>query len=170
MCQQSEDSAPAIVSDTDRTLAGRGCGEAGLAHPRLDARGSPALSRAMSARLKSEIWAAAWLRRCAVEGAPAVLRRRGAASAGAIFLKVDRLDGNAILYGPAPQSAYDDNAIDRRFLRLHDAGTIETAAAEERMKKEIRFDPDLWLLEVEDRAGRSFLADDEIQKPEKLNE
>lgn len=113
----------------------------------------------MSARLKSEIWAAAWLRRCAVSGAPAVLRRRGAASAGAIFLKVDRLDGTAILYGPAPQSDYDGPGDDRRFARLHDGDTIETVAAEERMTKEIRFDPDLWLLEVEDRAGRNFLDD-----------
>jgi len=31
-------------------------------------------------RLRSELWVAAYLRRCAVEGAPAVLRRRGARS------------------------------------------------------------------------------------------
>lgn len=113
----------------------------------------------MSARLKSDIWAAAWLRRCASVGASAVLRRRGAASAGAIFIKVDRLDGTAALYGPAPQSDYDEETLDRRFTRLHDAETIESLAAEERMKKEIRFDSDLWLLEVEDRAGRNFLID-----------
>ena len=111
----------------------------------------------MSARLKSEIWAAAWLRRCAVAGASAVLRRRGAASAGAIFVEVDRLDGTAILYGPAPQSDYGETADDRLFARLHDAETIEASAVEERMRKEIRFDPDLWLLEVEDREGRAFL-------------
>lgn len=111
----------------------------------------------MSARLKSDIWAAAWLRRCASAGAPAVLRRRGADSAGAIFIKVDRLDGTAALFGPAPQTVYVDDALDRRFARLHDADWIDAIDAEERMKKEIRFDPDLWLLEVEDRAGRDFL-------------
>ena len=44
-------------------------------------------------RLKSGIWVAAYLRRCQVEGAAAVLRRRGAEEAGAIFIKVSRLDG-----------------------------------------------------------------------------
>lgn len=88
-----------------------------------------------------------------------MLRRRGAADAGAIFIKVDRLDGQASLFGPAPQSLYDDDASDRRFARLHEADTIDATAAEERMKKEIRFDPDLWFVEVEDRAGRDFLGD-----------
>ncbi|WP_342359027.1 DUF1491 family protein [Terrarubrum flagellatum] len=110
----------------------------------------------MSARVTSDIWVSAWLRRCAAANAPAVLRRRGAASAGAIFIKVDRLDGTAILFGPAPQSDYDEDSLDRKFVRLHDAETTESFAAEERMKKEIRFDPDLWFVEVEDREGRSF--------------
>ena len=59
-------------------------------------------------RLKSGIWVAAYLRRCQVEGAAAVLRRRGAEEAGAIFIKVSRLDGTADLYGPAPQTAFDE--------------------------------------------------------------
>src|ERR1043165_4316720 len=64
------------------------------------------LSRRM--RLKSDIWIAAYLRRCQVEGSPAVLRRRGAEEAGAIFVKVSRLDGTADLYGPAPQAVFDE--------------------------------------------------------------
>jgi len=31
------------------------------------------------------------------------------------------------------------------------------ADIEARLTKEIRFDPDLWIIEVEDRAGRNFL-------------
>ena len=49
----------------------------------------------LTARLRSDIWVSAYLRRCAVEGAAADLRRRGAAEAGAIFIKIDRLDGVA---------------------------------------------------------------------------
>ena len=44
-------------------------------------------------RLKSGIWVAAYLRRCNVEGAFAAVRRRGAEEAGAIFIKINRLDG-----------------------------------------------------------------------------
>jgi hypothetical protein len=59
-------------------------------------------------RLKSSIWIAAYLRRCQHEGAYGLVRRRGAEEAGAIFIKINRLDGTADLYGPAPQSAFEE--------------------------------------------------------------
>src|ERR1700730_11838952 len=62
-----------------------------------------------SMRLKSGIWVAAYLRRCQIEGASAVLRRRGSEEAGAIFIKVSRLDGSAAIYGPAPQWEFDES-------------------------------------------------------------
>ena len=106
-------------------------------------------------RIRSDFWVAAHLRRCAVEGVDAVLRRRGAAEAGAIFLKVDRLNGTADLYGPAPQSLLEESGDERLFSALmRDALPAEV---EERMRREIRFDSDLWLLEIDDRAGRHFL-------------
>jgi hypothetical protein len=109
-----------------------------------------------TARLRSDIWVSAYLRRCAVEGAFAVLRRRGAAEAGAIFIKIDLLDGTALLFGPAPQSEIEDG-VDRVFAALHKETRIEPIAAEERLAREIKFDPDLWIIEVEDRQGRCFL-------------
>lgn len=113
-------------------------------------------------RLKSAIWVSAYIRRCQVEGVQAVLRRRGAEEAGAIFIKVSRLDGTADLYGPAPQSAFDDHPSDRMFIAcLPNAGTSE-ADVEARLTREIRFDPDLWVVEVEDRAGRHFLDESVI--------
>jgi hypothetical protein len=108
------------------------------------------------ARLRSDIWVSAYLRRCAVEGAFAVLRRRGAAEAGAIFVKIELLDGTALLFGPAPQSEIKDG-VERVFAALHKETRIEPLAAEERLAREIKFDPDLWIVEVEDRQGRCFL-------------
>jgi len=60
-------------------------------------------------RLRSDFWVSAYLRRCGVEGVDAVLRRRGASEAGAVFVKGDHLDGTASLYGPAPQLFLDDS-------------------------------------------------------------
>jgi hypothetical protein len=110
-------------------------------------------------RLKSSIWVAAYVRRCNVEGVFAAVRRRGAEEAGAVFVKVNRLDGTAALYGPAPQSAFDEaQPYDRLFTTLLGADApAPEADVEARMTREIRFDPDLWLVEVEDRAGRHFL-------------
>ena len=110
-------------------------------------------------RLRSDIWVAAYLRRCGVEGVSAVLRRRGAAEAGAIFIKVDHLNGSATLYGPAPQSvaAEAPRGVDRMFARMHAAPFVNSDEAEERLKREIAFDPDLWIVEVEDGADGAWL-------------
>ena len=67
------------------------------------------------ARLRSDFFVSAYLRRCALEGVDAVLRRRGAAEGGAIFVKVDRLDGTAALYGPAPQAVFGSGDTERLF-------------------------------------------------------
>ncbi len=110
-------------------------------------------------RLKSAIWVSAYLRRCNVEGAFAVVRRHGADEAGAVFIKVSRLDGFAALYGPAPQSAFDDEQPAERLFTaaLGNDGPVPEAEVEARLTREIKFDPDLWIVEVEDRAGRHFL-------------
>lgn len=108
-------------------------------------------------RLKSAIWVAAYIRRCNLEGACATLRRRGAEEAGAIFVKVNRLDGTAELFGPAPQSVFEGaRPADRLFTACLPKPADETKV-EERLARELRFDPDVWVVEVEDRAGRHFL-------------
>jgi hypothetical protein len=110
-------------------------------------------------RLRSDIWVAAYLRRCGVEGASAVLHRRGAAEAGAIFVKIDHLNGRATLYGPAPQSAAAEPrpGVERIFALAHKGESIDSGEAEERLKREIAFDPDLWIVEVENGPAGAWL-------------
>jgi hypothetical protein len=109
-------------------------------------------------RLKSGIWVAAYIRRCQIEGAQALLRRRGAEEAGAVFIKVSRLDGTAEVFGPAPQSAFDEaRPADRAFVRSLKSDSVSEADAEAYLACQIKFDPDVWIVEVEDRGGRHFL-------------
>ena len=103
-------------------------------------------------RLRSDFWVAAYLRTCNSERTMALLRRRGAAEAGAIFIKLDRLDGHAAVFGPAPQSMVEDPA-DRRFVRLHKSEWIEPGEAERRLAREIEFDVDAWIVEYENPHG-----------------
>jgi hypothetical protein len=111
-------------------------------------------------RLKSAIWVAAYVRRCHIEGAYAVVRRRGAEEAGAIFVKISRLDGTADLYGPAPQTAFDHaRPADRAFSACLKRAPAPEAEVEAFLAREIRFDTDVWIVEVEDRSGRNFLDD-----------
>jgi hypothetical protein len=108
-------------------------------------------------RLKSSIWVAAYLRRCQTDGVFGAVRRRGAEEAGAVFVKVALLNGNAMLYVPAPQTVYDDSRpIERLFMPISKEPVPEPSV-EERLQKEVRFDPDAWIVETEDRAGRHFL-------------
>jgi hypothetical protein len=104
-------------------------------------------------RLKSGIWVSAYLRRCQTEGAQA-----GADEAGAIFIKVSRLDGTAAVFGPAPQTAFDEaRPSDRVFAPALKLQPVPEPDAEAYLAKQTKFDPDIWIVEVEDRDGRNFL-------------
>jgi hypothetical protein len=109
-------------------------------------------------RLKSALWVAAYLRRCQVEGLYAVVRRRGAEEAGAVFVRISRLNGSSDLFGPAPQSAFDAlPGADRTFSACLGEQPAPDSAVEVYLAREIKFDPDVWIVEVEDTAGRNFL-------------
>lgn len=108
-------------------------------------------------RLRADIFAAALIRRAQSAGAIATLRRRGAAEAGAIFVVLDRLDGRLALFGPAPQTEIEDDGM-RRFERLHKDDWIDPPTVEQRLRREIDFDSDLWIVDIEDREGRDFLS------------
>jgi len=107
-------------------------------------------------RLRSDFWVSAYIRRCAVAGIAAVLVRRGAAEAGAIFIDLDWLDGTRTLFAPAPQSELPGD-VERYWVRAHKDERIDALATQTRVAREITFDPDLWLIAVESRAGLHFL-------------
>jgi hypothetical protein len=109
-------------------------------------------------RLKSALWVAAYMRRCQVEGVFAALRRRGAEEAGAVFVRISRLDGTSDLFGPAPQSAFDAApSAARAFSPSFDTLPAADATVDAYLARELKFDPDIWIVEVEDRKGRNFL-------------
>ena len=107
-------------------------------------------------RVTSGLWVGAYIRRCFAEGAMATVARHGVDEAGAILVIVDRLDGTADLYGPAPQSAFIDTQPNDRLFHILMEKT-ERSAIDARLASEMRFDPDLWIVDVEDRSARSFL-------------
>lgn len=107
-------------------------------------------------RLRSDIWVKAYLRTCLVQGAHAVVVRHGDDDAGAIYIKIARLDGTACIFGPAP-AGLDGAAGERSWVLLTRNAQALEREVDQLLMREAEFDPDLWILEVEDRAGRSFL-------------
>jgi len=93
----------------------------------------------------------ALLRRAEVAGASAFIVRKGAEEAGAVILTVSRLDGTCLLLNQARDG--QGNLVWAR--PLGDWG--EEAKARVWLDKQIKFDPDLWIVEIEDRQGRAFV-------------
>jgi hypothetical protein len=114
-------------------------------------------------RLRAEFWVKAYIRRCAIEGAGAVVVRHGDDDAGAIFIKVNRLDGSCLLFGPAP-AGHASADFDRRWVACGPMSGMVEGEVDALLAKEVRFDPDVWLIEVEDRLGRHFL-DEQLLAP-----
>jgi len=107
-------------------------------------------------RVTSDLWVSALVRRAFAAGGFAAVERRGATEAGAIFVVARSRLGRLRLFGPAPQSSYDGaGPSDRLFAELADTGEADEISA--RIAREARFDPDLWLVEVE--IDETTLAD-----------
>ncbi len=107
-------------------------------------------------RLRSDIWVKAYLRACSGQGAHGFVVQHGDDDAGAIYIKIARLDGTARLFGPAP-AGLDEAAGERRWVELTRALQTPERDVDQMLAREAGFDPDLWIIEVEDREGRSFL-------------
>ena len=106
--------------------------------------------------VKSAIWVQAYLRRCNATGLPAMLVRRGAEEAGSIYVKVNRLDGRVLLIGPAPGPAHDHRG-ERRWVGLIGDGAVPEAEADAYLHRIHSRDPDIWVIEIEDRSGTGLL-------------
>ena len=103
-------------------------------------------------RLTSEFWVSVLVRRINGSGAFAALSHRGAAEAGAIFIKFRNADGSYDLFGPAPQMVYDETKPDERLFTPLKAGSAEMEINHD-LEKQKRWDRDLWIVEIEDYRG-----------------
>lgn len=105
--------------------------------------------------LKTDFWASALIRRASIAGAFAGVVRKGDTDAGAVLVKVATLDGKARLYAPARNGEGE-----RIWLDLS-AGSLGEAEADvdAHIRKRAQSDPDLWVIEVEDKQGRHFLQE-----------
>lgn len=102
------------------------------------------------ARLSTGFWVQAYLQRLRLQDIPAFVTARGNATAGAVLVKLNTLNGQARLY----QRSFDLMTGERAWVILAEGCEAAVDAATARQRG---FDPDLWVIEVEDRAGRHLL-------------
>ena len=101
--------------------------------------------------LRTDLWAAAFVRRHNDLGHFCVVSRRGDPIAGQVFIELDHLNVGTSLYVPAPAALRTDDGEDRVFQLRFDH--VEPAKVAARIAQEANFDPDLWVIGLEMRAG-----------------
>jgi hypothetical protein len=107
---------------------------------------------------RSDLWVSAFVRRHNDIGRICVVSRKGDPIAGQIFIEIDHLNGTVSLLTPAPSTARLDGDEDRLFVRRFDHRTPNEVR--ERIEREAKFDPDLWVVSLEmrgDNAGVSLV-------------
>src|ERR1700753_537503 len=102
-------------------------------------------------RLKAGIFVRALIRRVQVAGASAFVVRSGAEDAGSIILKVAKLDGTVLVLNQAR------NAKGELVWSQPLGGWVDDKRGNEWCDRQVKFDPDLWIVEIEDREGRVFV-------------
>ena len=101
-------------------------------------------------RLTSEIWVSAYLTRLRLADIPAFVVAHGDDTAGAVLVKLNTLDGRAQAF----QRSFDLMSGSRVWMTLAEGGE---AQVDDAIARQRATDPDLWVIEVEDRAGRHML-------------
>jgi hypothetical protein len=103
-------------------------------------------------RLTSAFWVQAYLTRLRLANIPAYVTAHGDDTAGAVLVKLATLDGRARAF----QRSFDLMSGARAWMTLAEGPEAEVDSAIARQRG---YDPDLWVIEVEDRAGRSLLEE-----------
>lgn len=105
----------------------------------------------MTPRLKAGLYVRALIRRAEVEGAQAFVVKKGIEESGAVFLKLNRLDGHVLVLSQARRG-------EGEMVWVKPLGDwTDEDRARTYLDKQLKFDPDVWIVEVEDRQGRAFV-------------
>ena len=105
---------------------------------------------ATDARLATHVWVGAYLTRLRLADIPVYVTAKGDATAGTVLVKCATLDGQARAF----HRSYDLASGARVWVPLAEGPEAEVDAALARQRSR---DPDLWVLELEDREGRTLL-------------
>lgn len=110
----------------------------------------------MSPRLASGIWVQAYLQRLRLADIPVYVTRKGDAMAGAVVVKVALLDGNARAY----ERGFDLMSGARLW---HEIAAGPEPEVDAQLSRAAGRDPDLWILELESRDGRTLLEEEGLR-------
>lgn len=107
----------------------------------------------MEPRLKTKLQVLAAVRLCAVHAIPIVVARRGDEDAGTILIKLNQLERGFIVLAQTRTGSGD-----LAWLRATGEAPVDEPTADAYIQRQLKRDPDLWVVEIEDREGRQIFA------------
>lgn len=103
--------------------------------------------------LATHVWVSALIRRAEIAGAFAMVARKGDAQAGAVLVRtVNLVDGVQRLFAEATRR--DGQRVWMQPVSSHEAPDLDRY-----VERAVRIDPDIWVVDIEDREGRHFLTE-----------
>jgi hypothetical protein len=101
-------------------------------------------------RLSTELWVQAHLRRCNAEGMFAAVLRKGDLWGGAVIVKLNLLDGT---FKVLSQTRDMESSV--AWMAAQRGALLSEADATAYIDRQVKRDPDLWVIEIEDKQGRN---------------
>jgi hypothetical protein len=98
--------------------------------------------------LTTALWVSAQVRLCDRVFIPATVVRRGDPDAGTVLVKVNRFDAGVTVYAQA--TTLDG---DPAWSRGTGPNPVPETEADAYIARQVARDPDVWVLEIEDRKG-----------------
>lgn len=103
-------------------------------------------------RLPTDLWVKAHVKRCSAEGVPVIVAHRGDPHSGIVILKLNQLD-----QGCRVMSQMRDLDGKLGWMGALEGALVPEAEADAYITRQAERDPDLWVIEIEDRLGRHWV-------------
>ena len=103
-------------------------------------------------RLTSSFWVQAYIKRLNLMGVPAFVVLHGDDTAGSIIVKVNKLNGEAILF----ERSF---SLEKNISQWSESQSGDEKELDELLSRQRSRDRDLWIVEIESRQGDPFLDD-----------
>ena len=100
-------------------------------------------------RLQTALWVQAHVKRADLAGIPMVVLRKGDAEAGSVLVKLNRREAGCVVLS---QSRTPEGEL--VFMRGTGPEAVPEEEADAYIARQLRYDPDIWVLEIDDRDGR----------------
>ena len=90
------------------------------------------------------------------DGITIFVKKKGNPDAGIIFVIIDTLNGEVMLFRRNLNYVIEKNKTFIEYVNVFGDKKVDYALVEKKIKSEILIDPDCWVVEIEDKNGKNY--------------